>query len=58
MLKFPNLTTVLWSGGLPWWLSSKEPTCDAGAAGVTGQSLEWDNPLKEGMAAPSSILAW
>ena len=36
MLKFPNLATVLWSGGLPRWLSSKEPTCDAGATGVMG----------------------
>ena len=36
MLKFPNLATVLWSDGLPRWLSSKEPTCDAGASGVTG----------------------
>ena len=22
------------------------------------QSLDWENPLEEGMAAPSSILAW
>lgn len=24
MLKFPNLAPVLWSDGLPWWLSTSD----------------------------------
>ena len=60
MLKFPNLATVLWSGGLPRWLSSKEPTCDAGATGVMGANPGAGHPLEEGMATHTSvlILAW
>ena len=27
-------------------------------AGVMGQSLSWEDPLQEGMATHSSILAW
>ena len=36
--------------GLPWWLSNKEPACNAG-------DLGWENPLEEGMATHSSTLA-
>ena len=41
--------------GLPWWLSSRESTCDAGDTGVIpglGRTLE------EVTAVHSSILAW
>ena len=41
--------------GLPQWLSSKESACNAGD---TGSSLGWEDPLKEGTATHSSILAW
>ena len=40
--------------GLPWWLSGKESCCNAGDA----SSLGWEDPLEEGMATHSSILAW
>ena len=41
--------------GLPWWLSGKESTCNAGDAGsILGQ----EDYLEEGMATNSSILAW
>ena len=42
--------------GLPWWLSRKESTCQAGEVGlilVLGRS-----PLEKEMATHSSILAW
>ena len=41
---------------LPWWLSSKEPACNAGAAG-DGGFLGQENPLEESMATHSRILA-
>ena len=37
--------------GLPWWLSSKESTCNVG-------DLGWEDALEEGMATHSSILPW
>ena len=40
--------------GLPWWLSSKFSDCSPGDAGFLGQK----DPLEEGMATHSSILAW
>ena len=40
--------------GLPWWLSGKEPTCQAGDVGLMGQ----EDPLEKEMATHSSILAW
>ena len=40
--------------GLPWWLSGEE---SAYSAGNWVQSLGWEDPLKEGMATHSSILA-
>ena len=43
--------------GLPQWLSSKESACNAEATGDTGQFLDQEDALEEGMAAPSSILA-
>ena len=43
---------------LPRWLSSKESALDAKDAGDMGQSLGQKDPLEEGMATHSSILAW
>ena len=45
------------SFGLPWWLSGKESTCSAGDAGDMGKIPGWEDPLEEGMATHSSILA-
>ena len=41
--------------GLPWWLSGEESACDVGDVGSV---LSWEDPLVEGMATHSSILAW
>ena len=44
-----------WCLGLTWWLSNKEATCNAGdASSIPGS----EDPLEEGMATHSSILAW
>ena len=45
--------------GLTWWLSRKESTCNAGDTRDSRvRSLGWEDSLKEGMATPSSFLAW
>ena len=41
--------------GLPWWLNSKDLLA---AQETRVQSLGWEDPLEEGMATHSSILAW
>ena len=43
---------------LPQWLSGKESTCDAGEAGDSGSIPGSGDPMEEGMATHSSILAW
>ena len=40
--------------GLPWWLSSKESIFEQETWVL---SLGWEDPLEEGMATHSSILA-
>ena len=42
--------------GLPWWFSGKESIgiCSAGDAGSV---LGWDDPMEEGVATHSSVLA-
>ena len=42
---------------LPRWLSGKESACSAGAEETQVQSLGQEDPLEEGMATQSSILA-
>ena len=32
----PNRYSLVYFDGLPWWLSGKESTCNAGAVGDTG----------------------
>ena len=44
--------------GLPQWLSGKEFTCNAGDGKTQVQSLGQKDLLEEGIATPSSILAW
>ena len=40
------------------WLSGKEYACSAGAEETQVRSLGQEDPLEEGMATHSSILAW
>ena len=44
--------------GLPGWLMVKNPPANAGDAGNSGLIPGWEDPLKEEMETPSSILAW
>ena len=41
----------------PWWLSGEESACIAGDADLIPGKM-WEDPLEEGMATHSSILAW
>ena len=44
---------------LPWWLSSEESPCNAGATGNVGLIPgSGRSSLEDGMAVHSSILAW
>ena len=45
----------MYSVGFPGGSVGKESTCNAGDAGLI---LGWEDPLEEGMATHSSILAW
>ena len=36
----------------------KEPTCQCRRQEMQVQSLAWEDPLEEGMATYSSVLAW
>ena len=42
--------------GFPGGASGKEPSC--GRRQMQVRSLGWEDPLEEGMATHSSILAW
>ena len=45
--------------GLPRWLNVKESACNAGdTGGVHSIPGRGEDPLEEGMATHSSILAW
>jgi len=44
--------------GFPGGASGKEPTCQYRRQGTWVQSLGEEDPLEEGMATHSSILAW
>jgi len=43
---------------IPQWLSGKESTCNAGATEMLVHSQGQEDPLEEGIATHSSILAW
>ena len=54
-----NTKTTKGYGVLPWCLSGKEFTCNAGDLQETRvQSLGWEDPLEKETATHSSILAW
>ena len=55
LVLFWGVTMLTKQASLLWWLSSKESACSAGAY---VQSLGQKDPLEEGMATHSSILAW
>ena len=44
--------------GLPWWLNSKESTCNAGDAGDVGSIPGSGRSPEEGNGYHFSILAW
>ena len=44
--------------GLPWWLSGKESTCNAGDTRDTASIPELGRPPGGGHGSPLSILAW
>ena len=44
--------------GFPGGARGKELACQCGRQEMQGQSLGWEDPLEEGMATHSSILAW
>ena len=44
--------------GLSWWLSVKNPPAMQETQEIWVQSLGQEDPLEEGMALHSSILAW
>ena len=44
--------------GFPRGASGKEPTCKCRRYEMWIQCLGWEDPLEEGMATHSSILAW
>ena len=46
---------IIYIHRLPWWISGKEPTCNARDPGST---LGQEDPLEKEMATHSSILAW
>ena len=44
--------------GLLWWLSGKEPAYQCRKHKRHSSIPGWEDPLEEGMATHSSILAW
>ena len=48
----------LLSQGFPGASVYKESALNAGDAETQVRSLDWEDPLEEGMATHSSILAW
>ena len=52
------ISNIYYSLRLPWWLSGKEFTCSAGAAGELGWIPGQEDPLEAGIVTHSSILAW
>ena len=44
--------------GLPWWISSKECALMQESQEIQVRSLGWEDPLEEGLATHSNILAW
>ena len=58
-----NRKRRVWGPGIPWtrlsqWVRSKDSTWSAGDTATWVWSLGQDDPLEQGMATRSSILAW
>ena len=56
-------TELNWTGRsrwglLPWWLSGKNPPAMQEMQAMQFWSLDWEDPVEEGMASHSSILTW
>ena len=45
-------------GGFPGGASREEPVCQSRRRKTQVQSLGWEDPLEEGLATHSSIVAW
>ena len=56
--KYLTLVTSVLSLGFPGAASGKEPACQCRRYEAWAQHLDWQDPREEGMAPPSSILAW
>ena len=52
------LSPALVPQGLPRWRVVKNLLANAGAARDMGSIPGWEDPLEEGMATHSSVLAW
>ena len=52
------MTPVVYLGGFPGGASGKEPACQCRRHETQVQSLSREDPLEEGIATHSSILAW
>ena len=50
--------TIKFKRGFPGGASDKEAAANAGDLRDTGLTLGWEDPLEDGMATHSSILAW
>ena len=58
---FSNFTickTILLTMELPWWLSSEQSVCMQKTQKMRVRYLGWEDPLEEGTATHSRILAW
>ena len=53
------MAPIIYQGlGFPGGTNGKEPACQCGDIKDTGLIPGWEDPLEEGMATNSSILAW
>ena len=52
-----DLRSTVWSMGLPWWPSGKEPACPFRRFEMWVRSLGQEDPLEEEMATHSSTFA-
>ena len=55
---FSICKTILLTMVLPWWLSSKQSVCMRETQKMWVPYLGWEDPLEEGTATHSRILAW
>ena len=58
MAQLPGENRTMLGQGFPGVSLSKESTCNTGDAETWVQSLGCEDPLEEGMATNSYILAW